>query len=268
MFKFVILIFVFYCPFGFAKLSFASDIQTITTLSRMDGNAFGHSFSKLSLNSFLEYGYSKKTSFGSTFQLLDINSEYQNRNKGYALTNPELFTRYKLYAGKKTSIIMQNSFKFGGLYNENNNLALMPRQYDYEFRILVPYNFKNRLVNQIVHRASSHFIRVELAYRQRFENPFNEVRFALLASHVINDKLSILFQDNINWQIQSKPLAKSNTYDNFKITNVANDILSLSALYSYNPRTALQLGFAKRIAGNAPFYDARGIFVGLWHATT
>jgi hypothetical protein len=165
MFKLAILIFVFYCPFGFAKLSFAADIQTITTLNRMDGNAFGHSFNKLSLNSFLEYGYSKKTSFGSTFQLLDINSEYQNRNKGYALTNPEVFTRYKLYAGKKTSIVIQNSFKLGGLYNENKNLALMPRQYDYEFRILVPYNFKERLVNQVVHKASSHFIRPELAYR-------------------------------------------------------------------------------------------------------
>ena len=113
-----------------AQNSFA-EFQTITTLSGLEGRAFGNQTNKQTLNSLGEYPISKLTSVGEVSQISHVTSTYNGGTSFYALNSIELFHRYKFFSSKYLGITLHNSYKFGGLYNENENLGLMPKQDDY-----------------------------------------------------------------------------------------------------------------------------------------
>jgi hypothetical protein len=251
------------------SISFAQvgDFYFINQASNLNGEAFNSKYTKQNYYSFIEYGISKKTSVGGLFNLARINSEYKSGTTQYALFGPEVFHRYKFFASGKHGFILQNSLKFPNVYKENNNLGLIPKQYDYEIRILGLYNFKERLVASIVHNSTPYFVLYELAYRRHFNIPFDEIRFGFSGAFDIGYNLEILLQDNINWNIQTQgtnPL--NNTYSNFDISKDATNIARFSLLYHLNKRTALQAGYVIRLGGNNPFYDNKGIVMGVWHA--
>lgn len=115
-----------------------------------------------------------------------------------------------------------------------------------------------------MHDSAPYFIRTEFAYRKRFNNPFDEVRFALWAGIDIGHNLEILVQDNVTWNIQKDGVNHlNNTSSKFKIDKDANNILTLSLLYHYNKHTAFQLEYINRIHGNNPFYDNSGLTLGI-----
>ena len=248
-------------------LAQVGDFQFINQASSLNGEAFGFNYTKQNYYSFVEYGISKKTSIGGFLNVAKIDSDYNNKIRQYALFGPEVFHRYKFYTGKKHGFIIHNALKFPNVYNENKYLGLMPKQYDYEIRLLGLYNFKERLVSSIVHDSTPYFVRYEFAYRKRFNNPFDEVRFALWTGFDIGYNLEILIQDNINWNFQTKGTnTLNNTYSNFDISKDENNIATLSLLYHLNKHTALQAGYVQRLHGNNPFYDYRGIMFGVWNA--
>lgn len=242
------------------------NFQMITSLSQTEGVAFKDKNRKDYLNSFMEYPLSKKASIGAISQLSYTDSVLNGGTQRYALNSVELFNRYKLFSYDKFGVTMHNSYKFQGAYNENKYLALMPKQDDYEFRLLVAHNMSDRLVNTVVGSGTPHFSRFEFAYRRRFSNPFDEVRFTYWGGFNINKTFAILAQDNITWNIQSKTNATSNSYSSFKTSKDANNMGTLSLIYRYSPQTAIQFGYIKRLHGNNPFYDNQGFVVGLWNS--
>jgi hypothetical protein len=59
----------------------------------------------------------------------------------------------------------------------------------------------------------------------------------------------------------------SNTnFGTFDAAKNANNMATFSLMYHLNKDTALQFGYVKRLSGNAPFYESRGILVGLWNS--
>ena len=245
----------------------AREFQLINQVSNFDGSAFNSDYTKQNYYSFAEYGISKKTSVGGYFNAAKINSDYQNGTTQYALFGPEIFHRHKFFAKEKHGFVLQNSIKLPNSYSENKYLGLMPKQWDYEIRILGLYNFKERLVSSVVHDSTPYFIRYELAYRKRFNNPFDEVRFAFWGGFDIGHNFEVLIQDNITWNIQSQVTnALNNTYSNLDISKDANNVATFSLLYHLNNYTALQVGYVQRLHGNNPFYDHRGITIGIWNS--
>jgi len=245
------------------------DFQFINTMTVSEGSAFGSENTKQNLYSFIEYGYSKKTSFGGILNASRTDSVYNGGTTQYAIIGPELFHRYKFFAKGKNGIVLHNSVKLPGNYDENRNLGLMPKQWDYEVRLMFLHNFHERLVSSIVHNSTPYFVRTELAYRQRFNNPFNEVRFAFWGNFDIGEKYAILIQDNTTWNIANDGYTSNslnNTYQNFDITKDANNLVTTSIIYHYNKHMAFQVGYVKRISGNNPFYDRQGVVVGIWNA--
>lgn len=250
----------------FAQNSFAN-LQTITTFSDLQGEAFGSKTHKQTLNGFLEYPTSKNVAIGGSTQLSHVTSNYNGGTSFYALNSIEFFHRYKFFSSKYLGIILHNSYKFGGLYNENENLGLMPKQDDYELRFLFAHNMPDRLVNAVVQNETPYFIRAEIAYRRRFSNPFDEYRFTLWAEKKINEEFSFLLQDNIVWNVNAKATSSNNSRSNlanFQFSKNANNMATFSLLYHCNKSTALQFGYVKRLSGNAPFYDYDGPTFALW----
>jgi hypothetical protein len=242
-----------------------TDIQTINSLSFTDGNAFGSRTDKQSLNNFTEIPLSKRLSIGGNFQLNRATSSHNGSTTGYALNQVEPFVRYKIFAGEKLGITWHNSYKPVGIYNQNKYLAQMPRQADFETRFLFAINMKDRLVNAVITGNTPYFARLELGYRRKFNNPFDQVRFILWSGISITPKFAILFQDNIDWNIQSKSSALNNTPANFQMSKNANNIATLSLIYRYEKDMAIQFGAIRRLSGNNPFYDDKGVIVGLWN---
>lgn len=261
--KIFLVLFLLTSSIAFAQ---TNDLQLINQASNLTGEAFGSSYTKQNYYSFLEYGISKKTSVGGSLNSARIDSTYNDGTTQYALFGPEVFHRYKFFAHNKHGAIIQNTIKIPNTYSVNKHLGLMPKQWDYEIRILGLYNFKERLVSSVVHDSTPHFARYELAYRKRFNNPFDEIRFAFWGGLDIGHNFEILVQDNITWNINSQtanPL--NNTYSNFDITKDANNIATFSLLYHVSHKTTLQAGYVQRLHGNNPFYDYRGIVIGLWN---
>ncbi len=249
----------------FSSTVYAGELQMIHQLSNMNGTAFGSNYTKQNYYSYLELGLSKKSSIGGSVNSASIDSAYNGVTKQYAIFGPEVFHRYKFFAHGKHGFVLQNGVKFPNAYDENKHLGLMPKQWDYEIRVLGLYNFKERLVSSIVHDSTPYFARYELAYRKRFNNPFDEVRFAFVGGFDVGYNLKILVQDNINWNINSTGTSVLNsTYSNFDITKDANNIVTISLFYHINNKVALQAGYAQRLSGNNPFYDKHGITIGVW----
>ncbi len=261
--KIYLILFLSLC---FAQNSFAQ-LQTITSLSALEGEAFGNNTHKEALISFAEYPLSKKTAIGGSAQLSHVSSNHNSSSEAYAFNSVELFHRYKFFSSKHLGITVHNSYKFGGSYNENNNLALMPKQDDYELRFLFAHNMPDRLVNTVVQNETPYFVRAEVAYRRRFSNPFDEYRFTFWSGVKINEKFSFLLQDNITWNVNAKETALHNSrqnFANFNISKTTNNLATFSLLYHCDKETTIQFGYARRLAGNNPFYDYDGPTVALW----
>lgn len=250
-----------------AANSFAGNLQTITSLSDLEGKAFNSKTQKQVLNSFAEYPLTKKMSVGAISQASRVESNHNQSTTAYAVNSVEIFNRYKIFSSEKLGIIMHNSYKFPGIYNENKYLALMPKQSDYEFRLLFTHNMPDRLVNTVVQNETPYFLRGEIAYRKRFSNSFDEFRFAFWGGVKINQEFSFLLQDNVTWNVNAKATSTNNSYSNagdFRAVKDANNIATFSLLYHFDKNTALQAGYVRRLHGNNPFYDNRGVIVGLW----
>lgn len=243
-----------------------NNLQMFNTISFAEGEAFKSDNHKQILNSFIEYPLTNKMSVGTIAQTSRIDSAHNNGTNAYALNTAEIFYRYKLLSYKKLGVTMHNSYKFPSVYNENKHLGLMPKQADYELRFLFAFNMKDRLVNTVVHGDTPYFARFETAYRRRFSNPFDEMRFTFWGGYNLNSKFALLVQDNITWNIQSKTNATSNSYSSFKTSKDANNMATFSLIYRINSDVSLQAGYLRRLHGNAPFYDNQGVTIGLWNS--
>jgi hypothetical protein len=260
---FLFLICVFFGQNAFAT---EDNLQMYNTASKLEGKAFGAHTNKEVFNHFIEKPLSKKTSIGAINQASHTSSNHNGGTSAYAINSIEIFHRYKIFSGEKLGIIIHNSFKPRGIYNENKYLALMPKQDDYELRFLFAYNMKDRLVNTVTRNQTPFFFRAETAYRRKFSNPFDEARFKLLAGLRINEKFSLLAQDDINWLLKSKPDETMTTTTSPGISKQANHSISLSLIYHLNRNIAIQAGYMKRLNGVNPFYDDRGATIGVWNS--
>lgn len=261
-----LIIYFFLTIIAVANSCLALEVQSHLQLQKSDGIAFNSHYVKHNLYSFNELIYSKQTSFGSSFNIAKINSI--NNGERYALFSPEVFHRYKFFSNNNFGLILQNSIKLPNVYNPQKNMALTANknQYDYEIRLIQLYNFKDRLIGNIVKKSTPYFLRTELAYRERFHNPFNEIRLNLIGNYALNDYFQILAQNNITWNIQTanhKQNHLNNTYKNFEASKTANNMLNLSLIYNYSNNTAYQLGYTKRLSGNNLFYDKYSINLGI-----
>jgi len=69
-----------------SQMANAENLQTINSLSVLDGKAFGSKTSRINFNHFAEYSISKELSVGSIAQSSRINSSHNN-DTSYALNS-------------------------------------------------------------------------------------------------------------------------------------------------------------------------------------
>lgn len=241
------------------------NIQSQTTLNLTKGHAFGERTQRQLFNNFSEIPLSKKSSIGENIQFSHVNSTYKNNTQAYSFNGLELFYRYRFLVTKYASFTLHNSYRFHGIYNENKYLALMPKQNDYELRLLVAHNMTDRLINNILKSSNPYFTRFEIAYRKKFNNPFDEIRQRLIVGLNLNKKLSIIMQQDLIYALTHSISDTRNSFrqlQNFDFSKNFHHIISPSLIYKYNDQIAWQFGSFYRISGNDGQYDSKGLTIG------
>lgn len=250
--------------------SFAGNVQSVDMVSIVEGKGPVAKYNRGTFFHGTEYPLSSVQSIGGTLQASYTNFKqdpHLNSTSEYSLNAVEIFHRYKFFTYKKLSITVGNLYKFPGIYNENPALGFGPKQSDYELRFFFGYNMQDRMTNQVIRGTNTFFIRPEIAYRRRFSNPFDEIRFFVTAGLKLHPKYLLLLQDNIIWNVASKASMVNNSYSNptnFDFSKDAINIGTLSLVYRCSNEIAVQVGYVKRLHGNAIQYDSRGIVAGLW----
>lgn len=268
--NFIILLYLFLnFPLHAQNLTDKDDkynIQSQTTLNLTKGHAFGERTQRQIFNNFSEIPLSKNSSIGENIQFSHVNSTYKNNTQAYSFNGLELFYRYRFLATKYASFTLHNAYRFHGIYNENKYLALMPKQNDYELRLLVAHNMTDRLINNILRSSNPYFARFEIAYRKKFHNPFDEIRQRLIMGLNLNKKFSILIQQDLIYALTRNISNTRNSFrqlQNFDFAKDFHHIISPSLIYKYNDQMAWQFGFFYRISGNDGQYDSKGLTLGI-----
>jgi hypothetical protein len=261
-----IILILFYKSLALAKES-PQKIQTITQFGISEGKAFGYKNNKLNFTNFTELPLTINNSAGLNISAFAINSKYRNLDTQYALTGVEFFHRYRFYRSNLMSLTIHNSFKPIMLYNENHYLSQMPKQQDYEARLIIAHNMTDRLVNNVLQNKNNYFLRYEIAYRRKFSNPFDELKNKLWLGLKINEKLAILGQYDLIFNVRSHANYHDNSFknvNNFQFSKHANSIANLGLVLKIDKNLALNFNAFQRISGNNPFYDQSGVNIGIW----
>ena len=241
------------------------NLQSNTNFSSTKGNAFGESTRREILNNMSELPISNLSSIGEIIQFSHVKSSYKNNSEAYSFNSVEFFHRYRFLATKYANFSIHNSYKFHGTYNENKYLSLMPKQNDYELRMLIAYNMTDRLVNNILQSEKPYFARFEIAYRYRFNNPFDEIRQRFYLGIKLNQKFSFLLQHDLNWAVTSKETLTRNSprqMQNFQFSKYFDNVIAPSLIYKIDRDNAVQMAYFKRLGGNNSQYDSAGFNIG------
>lgn len=242
------------------------NLQTNTSISSTRGNAFGESTRRQILNNSSELPISKLSSIGEITQFSHNKSSYKNNSESYSFNSVEFFHRYRFLATKYANFTVHNSYKFHGIYNENKYMSLMPKQNDYELRMLIAHNMTDRLINNILHSEKPYFARFEIAYRYRFNNPFDEIRQRFYLGIKLNQKFSFLLQQDLSWAVTARETPTRNSprqMQNFQFSKNFYNIITPSLIYKIDRDNAVQIAYFKRLGGNDLQYDSAGFSLGL-----
>ena len=262
-FKLITICFLFFSQNSFAK---KFNIQSQTTATFTSGHAFGSKTKRQILNNFSEIPLNDTTSIGEIIQFARVQSSYQHHSEAYSFNGAEFFHRYRFLKSQYANFIIHNSFKFHGIYNENKNLSLMPKQNDYELRLLIAHNMTERLINNIIKSPKPYFMRLELAYRKKFNNPFDELREKFIAGINLSPKYSFLISHELIYALTRNTSPTRNSLrqlQNFDFSKNFHHLISPSLIYKYNNDLAFQFGYFHRFGGNDKQYDSRGINLGI-----
>ena len=245
------------------------NLQTNTTFSTSKGNAFGESTRRQILNNSSELPISNLASIGEIAQFSHVKSSLNNDSQRYSLNSFEFFHRYRFLATKYANFTIHNSYKLQGIYNENKYLSLMPKQNDYELRFLIAHNMTDRLINNILHSEKPYFARLEIAYRYRFNNPFDEIRQRFYLGIRLNQKFSFLLQQDINWAMTARETTTRNSprqMQNFQFSKSFNSVITPSLIYKIDRDNAIQIAYFKRLGGNDLQHDSSGFSLGIMNS--
>ena len=267
MAKIILILCLFFVNFYscFAK----NNLQTNTTFSTTKGNAFGEATRRQIINNSSELPISNLSSIGEITQFSHVKSSLNNDSQRYSLNSFEFFHRYRFLATKYANFTIHNSYKFHGIYNENKYLSLMPKQNDYELRMLIAHNMTDRLVNNILQSEKPYFARLEIAYRYRFNNPFDEIRQRFYLGIRLNQKFSFLLQQDINWAMTARETTTRNSprqMQNFQFSKSFNSVITPSLIYKIDRDNAIQIAYFKRLGGNDLQHDSSGFSLGIMNS--
>jgi len=127
-----IILFNFECfaqnPESKSSISKNINIQSLTTLNSTKGHAFGESTHRQIINHLSEIPISNLNSFGVLTQLSRVDSTYKNNTEAYSFNGLEFFHRYRFASTKFINFIVHNSYRFHGIYNENNIYRKCPNK--------------------------------------------------------------------------------------------------------------------------------------------
>jgi len=245
------------------------NLQSNTTFSTTKGNAFGEATRRQIINNSSELPISNLASIGEITQFSHVKSSHNNDSQRLSLNSLEFFHRYRFLATKYANFTIHNSYKLQGIYNENKYLSLMPKQNDYELRFLIAHNMTDRLINNILQSEKPYFARLEIAYRYRFNNPFDEIRQRFYLGIKLNQKFSFLLQQDINWAVTAHQTSTRNSprqMQNFQFSKNFHNIITPSLIYKIDRNNALQFAYFKRLGGNDLQYDSAGFSLGIMNS--
>jgi len=264
-FLFIVLLFLSSNSFANNWILKNYNLQSQTTFQSTNGEAFGEKTSRQILNNISEVPLNKTSSIGEISQFSRVNSSYKNNNQGYSFNGIEFFYRTRILATKFANITLHNSYKFHGIYNENKYLQQMPKQNDYEIKLLIAHNMTDRLINNLINPVNQYFARLEIGYRHKFNNPFDEIRERFYLGFRLNDKFSLLTQHDLVFAITRNTSPTRNSrrqLQDFDFSKNFHHIISPNIIYKLNNQSALQIGYLHRFGGNDKQFDSRGFLVG------
>jgi len=241
------------------------NLQTLTSLQFTEGRAFGEKTNRQILNNLSEIPLNTTSSIGEISQFSRVESSYKNNTQGYSFNGIEFFYRNRILATKFANITLHNSYRFHGIYNENKYLQQMPKQNDYEIKLLMTHNMTDRLINNLINPVNSYFMRLEIGYRHKFNNTFDEIRERFYLGLKLNSRFSFLVQHDLIFAITRNTSPTRNSkrqLQDFDFSKNFHHIILPSFIYKLKNQSAIQFAYLHRFSGNDNQYDSRGFSVG------
>ncbi len=208
-------------------------------------------FTKLEYNPYLEYGWKDDVTLGLSTSLQRLSQKGNGDNSG--LGDTEIFARKRLWQNERAVLSLQPLLKLPGLYDEDETLSLGQGQVDVEIRALGGMAFP--LYGQW------HYYNLEVAYRQRYGAPADEIRVNQSLGLKVADKWQAVLQNDNYFAVDGDAngttlrLANSAGYDMVK--------LQVSVVHEWDKKTSLQLGAFQHVAGENTGAGS-GLLASMW----
>jgi len=142
----------------------------------------------------------------------------------------------------------------------------MPKQNDYELRLLIAHNMTDRIINNIIRSPKPYFTRLEVAYRKKFNNNFDELRERFILGLNLSNKYSLLIQQDLIYALTRNTSSTRNSLrqlQNFDFSKNFHHTILPSIIYKYNNDLAMQIGYYQRFSGNDKQFDKNGLSLGI-----
>ena len=214
-------------------------------------------YSKYEQNLYAEYGWNRDLTIGVSASVDAVQGDAGQASptigSNYGLSEPSLFARYRLWENENSVLSVQPWLKLPSLYAKDS----LPRggtdQTDMELRLLGGHSFQLD--------GLYHFINIEAAYRKRFGDPGDQLRFDLTAGFRPHENWLIMPQLFTTWRV-SEPAAQRFIQNPINDYNLIKP--QLSAVYRYSVDTSFQLGVFKHLYGQNTGAGG-GLFASLWY---
>lgn len=214
-------------------------------------------FTKVELNSYIEYGYRDDITLGGSlsFQQLSQRNPFTLQDEdNQGVDGVELFARKKLWQGRNAVISVQPMLRTPRLTSTGSFPELGEDFWSGELRILGGYGFGGQKINP-------YFVTAELGYRMRTEGAADQIRTQLGGGWHMAPRWMLLGNytriDNFGgYGVGAPVITPESNYSLHK--------LEASAVFSLNKSYAFQLGAFQHVYARNTGAGGGALF-SLWH---
>lgn len=209
-------------------------------------------YDKVEFATYGEYGWDDTLTLGGNVALNATTTQAANE-WNHGISDPEFFARKRLWKGDSAVFSLQPLVKLPSVSRDSRLPRSGTREWDAELRLLGGTSFQ-----WINHH---HYFDAGLAYRKRFGDLADQVRFDLTLGLRATEKLTIMPQLFTTWRLE-----EPNRSDRAQIFENDYNLVKpqLSAVYALTESSALQGGFFHDVYGKNSGQGS-GVFISTWH---
>ena len=185
-------------------------------------------------------------------------------NNCFAQNNLE--KKFNLQSNTSISSTRGNAFGESTRRQILNNFSELPISDLSSIGEIIQFSHVKSSYKNNTERDSLNSAEFEIAYRYRFNNPFDEIRQRFYLGTKLNQKFSFLLQQDLSWAVTARETPTRNSprqMQNFQFSKNFYNIITPRLIYKIDRDNAVQIAYFKRLGGNDLQHDSAGFSLGL-----